>query len=165
MNPAARRTLLFAALAATLVVAAWVALQEAPPQRPGKAAAVRTAPGELPGRTGLAARVPGDLRLPPQKAEGGPIVDPFVLYSPTVATARGGQGQAKPVAPPLPFVFVGRYVERGDVRVALADGEQLYLVRVGDVIEEKYRVERIDKEVSLTYLPLNAIQILAIGDM
>jgi hypothetical protein len=67
----------------------------------------------------------------------------------------------RPVAPPLPFTFVGM-VERGADRpqAYLAKGDALLVVAVGDVIDNNtYRVDALATTgVVLTYLPLNKQQ-------
>lgn len=68
-----------------------------------------------------------------------------------------------PVAPPLPFVVVGRQSLAGRDEVLLAQGERLLGVRAGTVIDGRYRVEAVDARVlTLVYLPLNQTQQLAI---
>ncbi|WP_175649773.1 hypothetical protein [Pseudomonas sp. Marseille-P9899] len=69
-----------------------------------------------------------------------------------------------PVAPALPFQFVGRLDDRDDQRVFLQAGEKLYVVRRGDVIDETYRIEQISAtELSLVYLPMHLSQTLSVG--
>ncbi|WPN49219.1 MULTISPECIES: hypothetical protein [unclassified Pseudomonas] len=69
-----------------------------------------------------------------------------------------------PTAPPLPFQFVGRLDDRSDLQVFLQNGEKIYVVRKGDVIDETWRIERIsDEELSLVYLPLHLSQTLSVG--
>ncbi|MGF6092755.1 hypothetical protein [Pseudomonas sp. 18173] len=69
-----------------------------------------------------------------------------------------------PIAPPLPFQFVGRLDDRSDLQVFLQNGEKIYVVRKGDVIDETWRIERISKEeLSLVYLPLHLAQTLSVG--
>ena len=64
-----------------------------------------------------------------------------------------------PVAPPVPFIYFGRYEDTSKRLVILAMGTKLYTVSEGDVIDGNYRVERIsDKTVDLVYLPLNTNQ-------
>lgn len=160
-----RRTVIVAALAATLAAAAWVTVLDQPPVQP-KRSATDGSKLEPAGRRSSAQRPVGDLRLPTRTAESGEIVELFALRQAANAAASGsGRKQEKPVAPPLPFVFLGRYAEGDVVRVFLGDGEQIYMVKVGDVIEQKYRVDKIDSVVKMTYLPLNETQILAIGEM
>lgn len=69
-----------------------------------------------------------------------------------------------PVAPALPFQFVGRLDDREDQQVFLQNGEKLYVVRRGDVIDDTYRIEQISAtELSLVYLPLHLSQTLSVG--
>lgn len=68
-----------------------------------------------------------------------------------------------PVAPPLPFSFVG-LLEKGGARpqAFLAKGDSLLVVGVGDVIDNNtYRVDSLaPQQIVLTYLPLNTVQTL-----
>ncbi|CAK15622.1 hypothetical protein [Pseudomonas entomophila] len=71
---------------------------------------------------------------------------------------------AAPTAPALPFQFVGRLGDRDDLQVFLQNGEKLYVVRQGDVIEDTYRLDRVSaSELSLVYLPLHQPQTLSVG--
>lgn len=74
--------------------------------------------------------------------------------------------QQKPVAPPLPFTYGGRYTEGSNTIIFLAEGNQVHKVRQGDKVKEIYRVEKIGAEsISLTYLPLGTVQILPTGSL
>lgn len=66
----------------------------------------------------------------------------------------------KPVAPPLPFTFVGETRgSDGQPRFFLTKGSKLYSVAPGDVIEGTYRFDgKFGNTLSLTYLPLNIKQ-------
>ena len=69
-----------------------------------------------------------------------------------------------PVAPPLPFTFMGRYVESGDPVFFLTAGERLLLVHAGDVIDGTYRVEgMVGDALDITYLPLSIKQSVEVG--
>lgn len=69
-----------------------------------------------------------------------------------------------PVAPPLPFTFIGKSLEEGAWEVYLARGERTYAVRDKDVVDDSYRVESIRPPLmTLTYLPLGQVQQLNIG--
>lgn len=69
-----------------------------------------------------------------------------------------------PTAPPLPFVYLGKKVEDNQWEVYLARAEQTYIVREQTIIESVYRIDAIKPPtLSLTYLPLNQVQILTIG--
>lgn len=59
-----------------------------------------------------------------------------------------------PRAPPFPHAWVGRYID--DQPRAIINGPTTtWVVKVGDVIEGQWRVDRIqDRQLQLTYLPL-----------
>jgi hypothetical protein len=69
-----------------------------------------------------------------------------------------------PSAPPMPFSFLGRYVEDEALIILLVKGERIYTVSEGEVIENTYRVERLMGGVlEMTYLPLNIKQTINTG--
>ena len=68
------------------------------------------------------------------------------------------------MAPPLPFIYLGKVAADGAWEVFLARGDKTYIVRDNTVIDGAYRVEAIAPPVmTLTYLPLNQVQQLNIG--
>lgn len=70
----------------------------------------------------------------------------------------------KPVAPPLPFSYGGRYTEGSKVFVFLNEGTLVHTARQGDTVKESYRVDEIgDQAITLTYLPLGLKQTLPAG--
>jgi hypothetical protein len=70
----------------------------------------------------------------------------------------------KPVAPPLPFTFIGRMIEEGQTAVFVSIQDRNQVLRVGDVIQNVWRVDSIDPtNMKLTYLPLNENKYLALG--
>lgn len=71
---------------------------------------------------------------------------------------------AAPSAPPLPFSYLGSYEDAPTSLIILVNGERMYTVAEGDVIEDTYRIERVTAgQVELTYLPLNIKQFLNTG--
>jgi hypothetical protein len=69
-----------------------------------------------------------------------------------------------PVAPPLPFIYIGKAVADGAWEVYLSRGDKTYSARVQTVIEGSYRVDRIAPPLmTVTYLPLNQQQQMNIG--
>lgn len=77
--------------------------------------------------------------------------------------ARAAFVAAAPVAtlPPLPFRFVGALEDRGLRAVILMEGETVHIVRAGDRIGERYRIERTGPDALVfTYLPLRQRQVL-----
>jgi hypothetical protein len=69
-----------------------------------------------------------------------------------------------PVAPPLPFTFVGAEdVGTAKARVFLNSGDRLLIVTPGEVIEGRYRLESLTpNSLVFTYLPLQQKQTLII---
>ncbi|MCU0074947.1 hypothetical protein N8H71_25415 [Pseudomonas koreensis] len=89
--------------------------------------------------------------------------------APTLATVTEQAVNPTPVVqapslPPVPFQFVGRLHDRSDLQVFLQDGEKIYVVRNGDVIDNTWKIAAIsDVELSLVYLPLHLSQTLSVG--
>ncbi|MFJ4196307.1 hypothetical protein [Pseudomonas sp. NPDC089534] len=103
----------------------------------------------------------------------GPAGDLFAAQSwkpaPTLATVteqpvNPATAVQAPSLPPVPFQFVGRLHDRSDLQVFLQDGEKIYVVRSGDVIDDTWKITGIsDLELSLVYLPLHLSQTLSVG--
>lgn len=69
-----------------------------------------------------------------------------------------------PTAPPLPFTYLGKFVDGDVVTLFLSKQGQDYKARLSDVLDNDYRVEQIgDDSVEFTYLPLNTRQTLYVG--
>jgi hypothetical protein len=72
-----------------------------------------------------------------------------------------------PTAPPLPFRYLGKMIEDGELQVFLARGEESYTLREGQKkgqkVDEQYRVDKVTgNQVTFTYLPLKIQQTLEI---
>jgi hypothetical protein len=70
---------------------------------------------------------------------------------------------ARPAPPPVPYVFMGRMSQQGSSEIIfLTKGDQIYKVtEAGDVLDGVYRVDEVAaNHIALTYLPLNAKQIV-----
>jgi hypothetical protein len=64
----------------------------------------------------------------------------------------------------MPFQFIGKLDDRADLQVFLQNGEKIYVVRKGDVIDDTWRIEGIsDVELRFVYLPLHLAQTLSVG--
>lgn len=69
-----------------------------------------------------------------------------------------------PVAPPLPYIVLGKKSEDQKWEVYLARGDQVFIAREKESLENQYRVDSIKPPTMvLTYLPLNQVQTLSIG--
>jgi Tfp pilus assembly protein PilP len=88
-------------------------------------------------------------------------VDPFAPRSFSRPEAGGQPAKPqKPVAPPLPFRYLGKMIEDGKLNVFLARGDESLAVRAGQKLGE-YRVDKVtDSEIVFTYLPLKTKQSL-----
>ncbi|PSJ46743.1 hypothetical protein C7H85_09045 [Zobellella endophytica] len=87
-----------------------------------------------------------------------PAPVPMAEPAPTVAP------RPAPSAPSLPLRFIGRLDDSRGTQLFLQWDERIHLVRVGDVIEGTYRLERLDRDrLTLIYLPLRQSQSLAVG--
>ena len=99
--------------------------------------------------------VPQDFRPPPPPPPKRSAPVPAVLPQPA----------PPPQAPPLPFHYIGKLVEEGSgASVFLALGDRNLVLKPGDVVDDKYRVEEVTEHaVVLTYLPLSLRQTIPIG--
>ena len=73
------------------------------------------------------------------------------------------QQVAEPKAPPLPFRYMGKVMENGNVMAFIAQDANTYLARQGDTVLD-YRIEEITPaQMTLVFLPLNEKQTLSFG--
>lgn len=69
-----------------------------------------------------------------------------------------------PSPPPLLFKYLGKVVEGGETRVFLSLSDRNYIVKQGENIDKRYRVDEVkDQMITFTYLPLGAKQTLYIA--
>lgn len=124
------------------------AIAAAPPKPAGTVAILRLAPRDAligDGAAGGNAFGPLDWTPPPPKPAAPPPPPP-------------------PSAPPLPFTFLGKAVEKGVWEVFLARGADILIVHDKMVIDGVYRIDSIAPPgMTITYLPLNQVQQLNIG--
>jgi hypothetical protein len=114
-----------------------------------------------------ASSVNPSFTLPARQTLGRFRVDPFAPRSwvpppaPTPVQATTPVA-AEPAVPPNPYRFAGTVQQGGLLRVVLAAGERIHLVKGGEVIDELYRVDAVSRSmVTLVYLPLGVEQQLA----
>jgi hypothetical protein len=70
-----------------------------------------------------------------------------------------------PVAPPLPFAYMGKLLSEDLRAVFLTQGERTLIVHEGDEIDAIYRVDKLsDAGLTLTHLPTGIQQNLLIGE-
>jgi hypothetical protein len=69
-----------------------------------------------------------------------------------------------PMAPPIPFLYLGKAAADGAWEVYLSQGDKTYTVRNNTVIDGVYRIEKIAPPLmTVTYLPLKQQQQMNIG--
>lgn len=67
-----------------------------------------------------------------------------------------------PSAPPLPFRYAGRIEDSRGEAVFLLDGSRVRMARPGELLDGRYRLERISaRGIEFTFLPLNMKQTLS----
>ena len=156
MSPVQRRLLLGGALVLTLVAVYWVE-DDAPPPQQATPRPAREPQRSLPAEKPLLSEPPSLLR-----EVAVPDLNPFRKHSWFVAPPP--PPPPKPSAPPLPFQYVGKTIEEGEIRVFLNYQGKHWVAQVGDQISGMYRVEEIKGGSMLfRYLPLDEVQRLAIG--
>lgn len=154
-----RRLLLGIALLATVAATIWVAGRE--PE--GDHAPVQAKPARAP--TPSAASNPRVEQAPPlaalqaRSASGEEIVNLFPRQSWFIPPPPPPAS-----APPLPFSYLGKYIDNKEIVVFLSSADQNFAVRQGDVVNGNYRIDEITPPtMTITYLPLNQKQTLEIG--
>jgi hypothetical protein len=67
----------------------------------------------------------------------------------------------QPVAPPMPFQYVGQIEGKDGPTVLLSRGAESFSVRAGEPIDPDYRLETVTAQaLTIVYLPLNERQTL-----
>lgn len=169
LSPRLRWTVLGAALCFSIVAAAWVGNKDRQTE-PGSP--VPDADRDPDREQALAPKKTGDdhlalnldkLNRAGMSDAGQNIFAGKSWYVPPVPPKP--QPPSAPSAPPLPFTFMGKLQEEsGRLIVYLVKGDTAYTVAQGDVIDNTYKVEDVAAaQMTLTYLPLNIKQTLAIG--
>ncbi|AFI84471.2 hypothetical protein Q7A_1647 [Methylophaga nitratireducenticrescens] len=92
---------------------------------------------------------PKNLFAVPQIAEPEIAVDPL---------------PAQPVMPANPYIYVGKLIEDGEMRVFLTNGRKNYVVKTGDTLEDTWQVKSIEStEMILVNLPTQTQVSVKIG--
>lgn len=162
-----RRLLLGIALLATLAAAIVSPKEQSTPAEPAKRNARAPAGGpvaQAPRAAAAEAEVPPLAQYERRVDEKFKVVDIFDSRPLAVANLASAAPPA-PVAPKLPFSYLGSIEESGKAKYVLVQGEQLHVVAVGEEFAGAYRLEQVGPlELFITYLPLGARQSLPIGE-
>jgi len=134
----------------------------APAARPAAAAAGRGAATTSEAAPALA------LDKLKREAPADPAADAFIARSwEAIAQAEKRKNEPPPPPPPppaIPFTFMGKLVEAGQLTVFLAIKDRSFVAKPGETLDGAYKVEEVsDARVVFTYLPMNLRQELAIG--
>lgn len=98
-------------------------------------------------------------RAMPENIQTGGLFGSKSWYAPSISIPVSTLPPPPPSAPPLAFTFLGRMVDRGEVTIFLSKGGRQHTVKVNDVLDDTYRVDKITAtDAVLTYLPLNIQQ-------
>jgi hypothetical protein len=93
-----------------------------------------------------------------------PPPPPPLPPAPTLTAAQEAALRA-PVAPPLPFAYMGSYAPDGSQPVFfLTQADRVYSVRVGDTLNDTYSIDSLTNgQLVMTYKPLKIQQQLTVG--
>jgi len=70
----------------------------------------------------------------------------------------------KPVPPPFGYAYMGGLTEDGVRTAFFTQGEKVIAVKAGDTVDAAFRIDTMtEKQMTLTYLPLNETIVLALG--
>ncbi len=123
-------------------------------------------PDTLPAPSAVAARSwrPANKAVAGSEGDGLPQLAVDKLAQTPSREAVRDAFEARSWAPPLPFTYVGKILEGGQITVFLARQDRSYVVKRGETLDGTYRVDEINAaSMQLTYLPLDQKQTLAIG--
>ncbi len=103
-------------------------------------------------------------RLDPWAREQQPTPFDSVSWQAPAPKAPPPPPPPKPVPPPFAYVYMGGLTEDGVRTAFFTQGDRIIAVKVGDTVDAAYRIDRMtDKQMTLTYLPLNQTLVLGLG--
>lgn len=150
-------TLILGGLALWIVLDSRVRDSTTPTRASALPTLAENATSAAPALSGVSARILVRRALSPLRE------DPFTARSwnaPQAKPARVAR-RAAPVAPPLPFRFVGRVYEDASTKLYLARGDKLYSVSKGDTLDGQYLVESVsDTSITFLYRPSGTRQVM-----
>lgn len=166
-----RWLILGSALAIVVVAALWPVPEE---NEPARQASPPRAQGAAPVAAPAAAPTPADVGAG-APGQAGATAATATAQIPDIFAARTWEPPPPPPdlspppppqTPPLPFRFIGRITEPGKKPAfLLARGEEVLTVKVGDVIDRVWRLEKFTGgKLKFRYRPLNLLSTLPIGD-
>jgi len=155
-----------------LAAAALVALAGVDPARDAPVASVpapaRPDSAERPVERSAAAAEVAGLDAPGRAFQAQPLPEAPDAFQPRSwqppAPPPKSAPAANPVAPPLPFAYLGRIEEAGATTVYLRRGDDVVLAQPHKAIDSTYRLDEISADrLVFTYVPLQQQQVLSLG--
>ncbi|MDC8758642.1 hypothetical protein [Janthinobacterium fluminis] len=172
-----RKIVLGAAAAATLLAVYFAPDEEGGVVGPAAATTRERAAAPAPVLPAAAAPAGADLRIEPRhddsdlgnvfaKQSWQPETPKKIMLAQAAAQPAAKGAGAAPGAPPLPFQFLGRFVDEGRAAYFLQAQGRNVVARVGEKVDEHYILDSVSGDaLHFTYLPLNQQQALVVGDM
>lgn len=162
MQARTRHILLAVALSSTLAVIAWLDTNEAPSDEVVAVArhSVRlVAPENAATTVNAPVQSEAIAQSPDEEIQDLFMTHSWYVAPPPAPKALRPVVAPKPVAPPVPYSYLGQVEQEGRTMFFLFKANRLYSVAAGDVLDGAYRVEGgAAGKVDLTYLPLNIKQ-------
>lgn len=121
--------------------------------------------GRLASTLEVAALIPRETLIPATSDEPvGRDLFPALNWTPPPPPPPPPAKPPPPMAPPVPFVYLGKKLESGQWEVYLGRGEEVLIVREGMALGGTYQVKSINPPtLTLVYLPLKQLQSIPIG--
>lgn len=121
--------------------------------------------GRLASTLEVAALIPRETLIPATSDDQvGRDLFPALNWTPPPPPPPPPAKPPPPMAPPVPFVYLGKKLESGQWEVYLGRGEEVLIVREGMALGGTYQVKSINPPtLTLVYLPLKQLQSIPIG--
>jgi hypothetical protein len=135
-----------------------------PPETPVQQVASSTS--HSPAAPTLLPLVPRSVLVPVDGRANPAPRDLFSVRSWAVAASPSAPLAAPaPMAPPVPFSYMGKRLDGAAWQVFLARADQTFIVSAGSTVDGIYRIDAVrPPTLSLTYLPLGQAQTISIGE-
>lgn len=132
---------------------------------PGRPAASKRPAGKVASTLEVAALIPRETLIPaPGDDPGARDLFHALNWAPPPPPPPPPAKPPPPMAPPLPYVYLGKKLEDGHWEVYLGRSEEVLIVREGMALDGTYQVKSINPPtLTLVYLPLKQSQSISIG--
>lgn len=108
------------------------------------------------------------FHLKPRERDVMVINNIFAVTNEKIVISRTKQ-RFETTAPQLPFSYLGLLIENGERKIFLSRGEQMLIVKSGELIDDKYKLIAIDKMgdkliLKFFYLPMKLTQTMVVNN-